>query len=113
MPVVGDLIAIKFKCTVQKTGAVIDDIMENPEPYYFRVGSGTVLPAVEEAVQLMRSGDKWKLTVPPSLGFGTKGRSASPGKPRIAGDAVLDFILELVAVPGKDEEILEENGILE
>ncbi len=35
----------------------------------------------------------------------------SPGKPRISGDAVLDFILELVAVPGKDEEILETNGL--
>ena len=36
-----------------------------------------------------------------------------PGKPRISGDAILDFRLELVAVPGKDEEILEENGVID
>ena len=110
-PVVGDLIAIRFKCSLQKTGQVIDDILGSPEPYYYRVGSGQVLPAVEEAVVMMRSGDKWNLTVPPTLGFGTKGRSASPGKPRVPGDAILDFTLELVAVPGKDEEMLEELGL--
>jgi peptidylprolyl isomerase len=55
----------------------------------------------------MRSGDVFRLTIPPELGFGEKGRSSSPGKPRIPGNAVLDFTLELVAVPGKDEELIE------
>jgi len=112
-PKIGDLIAVRFKCVVRSSGIVIDDILASSEPYYFRVGSGNVLPAVEEAVVLMKSGDVWNLTVPPTLGFGPKGRNASPGKPRIPGDAILDFTLELVAVPGKDEEILEENGIIE
>ena len=87
---------------------------------------------------MMRTGDKWQLTVPGSLGFGEKGRSASPGKPRIPGNAELDFILELVGVrrarlelplvprpslgsgptlassplaqvPGKDEEIIGDQ----
>lgn len=61
----------------------------------------------------MTTGDKWDLTVPPELGFGTKGRPSSPGKPRISGDAILDYVLELVAVPGKDEELLEELGASE
>lgn len=56
-PVTGDLIAIRFKGAVKETGAVFDDIMGSAEPYYTRVGSGNVLPAVEEAVKLMRSGD--------------------------------------------------------
>ena len=56
-PKVGDLIAIRFKGAVKETGAVFDDIMGSAEPYYTRVGSGNVLPAVEEAVKLMRSGD--------------------------------------------------------
>merc|ERR1719171_706797 len=107
-PVVGDLIAIRFKLTVQKSGAVIDDILSSPEPYYYRVGSGQVLPAVEEAVVNMKAGDVWDMEIPPALGFGTKGRQSSPGKPRIAGDAILECKLEMVAVPGKDEEILEQ-----
>ena len=37
----------------------------------------------------------------------------SPGKPRIPGDAILDCTLELVSVPGKDEEIIEMNGVID
>ena len=98
---------------MQKSGAVIDDILSSVEPYYYRVGSGQVLPAVEEAVLGMRAGDVWDLVIPPELGFGTKGRQSSPGKPRIAGDAILDCTLEMVAVPGKDEELLEANGLID
>lgn len=112
-PTVGDLVAIRFKCVLQKSGAVIDNILENPEPYYFRLGGGQVLPGVEQTLPKMKAGDVWALTIPPELGFGAKGRSASPGKPRIPGDAILDFTLELVAVPGKDLEIIEENGLVD
>jgi len=110
-PIVGDLIAIRFKGTVAKNGAVFDDILASAEPYYTRVGSGNVLPGVEEAVKLMKSGDVWDLTLPADLAFGAKGRSASPGKPRIPSGAIIDFTLELVAVPGKDEEIIEVNDV--
>ena len=50
--------------------------------------SEKVLPGVEEAVKMMRTGDVWELAVPGKLGFGEKGRSASPGKPRIPNNAV-------------------------
>merc|ERR1719440_1316686 len=109
-PAVGDLIAIKFKGSVTASGQVFDDIMENPEPYYFRVGSEKVLPGVEEAVKMMHTGDLWELAVPGKYGFGEKGRSASPGKPRIPSNADLTFLVELIAVPGKDDEILEVTG---
>ena len=112
-PVTGDLIAIRFKCVIASSGAVIDDIMNSAEPYYYRAGSGQVVPAIEEAVLQMTAGDVWELTVPPNLGFGTKGRSSSPGKPRISGDAILKFTLALDAVPGKDEEIIDMNGVLD
>lgn len=110
-PVVGDLIAIRFKATVRSTGTVIDNILDSAEPYYYRAGSGQVVPAVEAAVLRMRSGDVWALEVPPELGFGSQGRASSPGKPRISGDAVLDFVLELSAVPGKDEELIDQIGL--
>jgi hypothetical protein len=37
---------------------------------------------------MMHTGDVWELAVPGKLGFGEKGRSASPGKPRIPANAV-------------------------
>jgi len=109
-PIAGDLVAVRFKGIVKATGQIFDDILESPEAYYFRLGSGVTLPAVEEALLDMRTGDKWQLDVPGKLGFGEKGRQASAGKPRIPSNADLDFVLELVAVPGKDEEILEVTG---
>ena len=109
-PATGDLIAIRFKGMIKSSGQVFDDIMESAEAYYFRVGSGSVLPGVEEAVKLMHTGDVWDLTIPGKLAFGDKGRSASPGKPRIPSNAEIGFLLELVAVPGKDDELLEVTG---
>jgi peptidylprolyl isomerase len=106
-PTKGDLCAIRFKGSVKATGQVFDDIMASAEPYYFRVGNEKVLPGVEEAVKMMRTGDVWELAVPGKLGFGEKGRSASPGKPRIPNNADLIFVVELSAVPGKDEEIID------
>jgi len=112
-PKLGDLIGIRFKGAVASSGAVFDDILESAEPYYTRVGSGNILPAVDEAVRMMKTGDFWELTVPPELGFGKSGRSASPGKPRIPANAVLTMQLELTTVPGKDDELIEANGILD
>ena len=37
-PKVGDLVVVRFKGSVKATGAVFDDIMANPEGYYFRLG---------------------------------------------------------------------------
>lgn len=74
------------------------------------MGSGKVLPGVEEAVKLMHTGDLWELNIPGNLAFGEKGRSASPGKPRIPSNAEIAFTLELVAVPGKDDELIEVAG---
>lgn len=40
-PVLGDLCAVRFQG--QFKGVVFDDILNNPEPYYFRVGSNLLL----------------------------------------------------------------------
>ena len=110
-PVVGDLIAIRFKASVKASGAVFDNILNNPEAYYTRVGSGNVLAGVEEAVKLMTSGDVFELVIPPELAFGKEGRKASAGRPRIPSNAEIAMTLELSAVPGKDEEMLETIGL--
>ena len=106
-PVLGDLIAIRFRATITATGQKFDDILTNPEPYYFRLGSEQVLPGVQSALKMMKSGDVWDLEIPGRLGFGEKGRQATAGKPRIPSNADLSYRVELVAVPGKDEELIE------
>ena len=46
-----------------------------------------------EALKLMKPGDKWKLTVPPALGYGEAG-----SQPKIGPNAILLFDVELVKV---------------
>mmetsp|Transcript_31853 Transcript_31853/g.58702 ORF Transcript_31853/g.58702 Transcript_31853/m.58702 type:complete len:197 (-) Transcript_31853:181-771(-) len=107
-PSIGEMAAIRFKA--QTGGNTIDDIFGTPEPYYTRVGSGGLIKGVEEVLPKMRVGDRWILTVPGDLAFGKKGRPASAGKPRIPGDAVVTFEVEMVGLPGKEVELIELIG---
>jgi len=108
LPGRGELAAIRFSAYAGNNK--IDDIFETPEPYYTRVGSGAMLKGVEEILPLMRVGDRWKLTIPGKLAFGQKGRPASAGKPRIPADATIIFEVEIVGLPGREEELIELIG---
>jgi len=104
-PEVGELAAVRFKGSYK--GIVFDDIFSTAQPYFMRVGGGVLMPGVEEAVKMMKVGDRWALEIPGDLGFGIKGRSASPGKPRIPPNAVLDFEIQIVGLPGREVEIID------
>lgn len=74
-------------------GTLFDSSLLAGEPAEFELGAGQVIRAWDEAVNLMRVGDKWRLIVPPELGYGGRGY---PGV--IPGDATLIFDMVLVAV---------------
>jgi FKBP-type peptidyl-prolyl cis-trans isomerase len=59
---IGELVAIRFAAYVN--GNKLDDLFDNPEPYYTRLGSGGLLKGVEETLPLMQLGDRWVLTIP-------------------------------------------------
>lgn len=109
-PKLGEMAAIRFKANVEGTSNMIDDIFDSPEPYYTRIGSGGLLKGVEEVLPEMRVGDRWVITIPGNLAFGTKGRPASAGKPRIPGNAVIIFDVEMVGIPGRETELIELIG---
>lgn len=44
------------------------------------------------------------------LAFGDKGRPASAGKPRIPANAEIVFDVEIVGLPGKEQELIELIG---
>jgi len=62
----------------------------------------TVIPGFSALVQLMRPGDRWRLTIPSYLGYGREGRRHRPPeatlKRDVPPDATLVFDVELVAV---------------
>ncbi|KAL7566831.1 hypothetical protein ACA910_021332 [Epithemia clementina (nom. ined.)] len=105
---IGELAAIRFAAYYNDNK--IDDIFETPEPYYTRVGSGGLIKGVEEVLPLMRTGDRWVLTIPAPMAFGKEGRRASAGKPRIPGDATIVFDLEVVGIPGREVELIDLIG---
>lgn len=69
------------------------------------MGTGNLVPGIEEALPQMRLGDKWALQIPANLAFGDAGRKASAGKPRIPGGADLYYEIEIVAFPGNEGDI--------
>ena len=109
-PTVGELAAVRFKAICVPTGNVIDDLFDNPEPYYTRVGSGGLIKGIEEVIPKMVVGDRYFVTIPGKLAFGQKGRPSSAGKPRIPADATITFDIEMVGLPGRETELIELIG---
>ncbi|XP_050387866.1 peptidyl-prolyl cis-trans isomerase FKBP53 [Argentina anserina] len=75
-----------------KNGKQFDANVKGP-PFKFTLGVGQVISGWDVGVKGMRVGDKRRLTVPPSMGYGHKG-----APPQIPPNAWLVFDVELVAV---------------
>lgn len=73
-------------------GEVFDSSVKRGEPASFQVDQ--VIPGWTQALQKMKVGDKWKLFIPPELGYGKRG---APGG-RIEPGMALIFEVELLDV---------------
>jgi hypothetical protein len=72
-------------------GSIFDSSVARGSPATF--APNQVIKGWTEALQLMRAGDKWLLTIPSELAYGSRG---SP--PKIPANSVLEFELELISV---------------
>ena len=71
-------------------GKVFDSSVDRGEPIDLPVDG--VIAGRTEALQLMKEGDKWRLIVPPELGYGSNGVGPIPG------NTTLVFEVELLVV---------------
>ncbi len=72
-------------------GAKFDSSLDRNDTFSFKVGAGMVIKGWDEGLQHLRVGDHAVLTIPSSIGYGSRGAGGV-----IPPDATLIFIIEVV-----------------
>jgi len=84
--------------TLHETGEEFDSSIPRGQPLNFQLGTGRVIKGWDQGLVGMCQGEKRKLVIPSDLGYGASG---SP--PKIPGNSVLVFEVELVRIERKGE----------
>jgi FKBP-type peptidyl-prolyl cis-trans isomerase FkpA len=89
---VGNTVTINY--TGMFTNGTVFDTSVGRTPIQFQLGAGQVIPGFEQGIVGMKVGGKRRITIPPSLGYGSAGRP-----PTIPGNTTLVFDVDLVSIP--------------
>ncbi|KAK9293158.1 hypothetical protein L1049_021145 [Liquidambar formosana] len=88
----GKKVSVHYIGKLKKNGEIFDSNVGRA-PFKFRLGVGQVIKGWDVGVNGMRIGDKRRLTIPPSMGYGARGAGG-----KIPPNAWLVFDVELVDV---------------
>ncbi len=88
-PKATDIVKVHYHGTLVD-GTVFDSSVERGQPLEYPVSN--FVPGWVEALQLMSVGDKWKLTLPPAIGYGPRANG------KIPANSVLIFEIELLGI---------------
>ena len=91
---VGDTVSVNYVGTFTN-GTKFDSSYDRGQPYPFRIGAGQVIAGWDQGVPGMKVGGKRRLTIPPSLAYGSQGNGPIPP------NATLIFEIELLSIVGK------------
>ena len=86
-------------CTMQYVGVAwsngqqFDASWDRGQPFTFPLGDGQVIRGWDEGVAGMKVGGRRRLTIPPALGYGSRGAGGA-----IRGGETLVFVVDLLGV---------------
>ncbi|MBN2668179.1 MAG: FKBP-type peptidyl-prolyl cis-trans isomerase [Bacteroidales bacterium] len=110
----GELVTVHYSGYL-KDGLMFDSSVKRGQPIKFTLGQGQVIKGWDEGLQLMRSGDQFRIIIPYQLAYGEAGRGNSiPPKADLTFDVELiynqpEIIVEAYDVQGKDTITLESG----
>ena len=90
----GDTVTVNYIGTLLN-GVKFDSSYDSGRPFTFRIGAGQVIAGWDQGVPGMRVGGKRRLTIPPSLAYGSQAVGSIPP------NSTLRFDIDLVAIAGK------------
>ena len=88
----GDMVIVNYTGLLTN-GAKFDSSLDRNDTFSFKVGAGMVIKGWDEGLQKLRVGDHAILTIPSSIGYGSRGAGGV-----IPPDATLIFIIEVIGV---------------
>jgi FKBP-type peptidyl-prolyl cis-trans isomerase FklB len=95
-PTLEDTVVVDYHGTLPD-GTVFDSSVERGQPATFPLGG--IIKGWQEALTMMKVGDKWRIVLPPELAYGERGAGAVIGP-----NQTLIFEVELLDIEGDDAE---------
>ena len=91
--VIGKRVVVHYVGVAWSNGQEFDASWDRGETFDFRLGAREVIEGWDRGVKGMRVGGRRRLTIPPELGYGSRGAGGA-----IKGGETLVFVVDLMAV---------------
>ncbi len=75
----GNTVSVHYVGVAWSTGSQFDASWDRMEPFRFGLGGGQVIQGWDQGVAGMRVGGRRTLTIPPELGYGSRGAGGAIG----------------------------------
>ena len=91
--VAGKIVEVHYVGVSWKNGKQFDASWDRGDTFKFGLGKGQVIRGWDEGVAGMKVGGRRKITIPPALGYGSRGAGGV-----IKGGETLIFVVDLIGV---------------